>query len=154
MSKQAPYREPPALAGGEAQEATTREVWTLMCDVVFANVRRREVVEETGLSWGRVRAIRRLARRPLSMSELASALTIDPSNATAVVDELESLGLARRRAHPSDRRAKLVEVTRKGTHLATRADEILSLPPPELERLTREELGTLRRILGGVAARG
>jgi DNA-binding MarR family transcriptional regulator len=125
-----------------------------MCDVVFANVRRREVLEAVGLSWGRVRAIRRLARQPMSMSELAGALTIDPSNATVVVDELEALGLVRRRAHPTDRRAKLVEATRKGKQIAARADEILSLPPAELERLEPAELGTLRRILGSVAARG
>ncbi len=135
-------------------EATPGEVWTLMCDVVFANVRRREVAEAVGLSWGRVRAIRRLARRGMSMSELATALTIDPSNATVVVDELESLGLVRRGPHPSDRRAKLVEATKKGMQLAARADEIMSLPPAELERLTPEELRTLQRILGGVAARG
>ena len=138
----------------EQPAATPGEVWTLMCDVVFAHVRRREASEAVSLSWGRVRAIRRLARAPMSMSELAGALTIDPSNATAVVDELEALGLARRRAHPSDRRAKLVEATRKGKQIAAKADEILSLPPPELDRLTPTELSTLRRILTGVTERG
>jgi DNA-binding MarR family transcriptional regulator len=141
-------------AAAENADATPGEVWTLMCDVVFANVRRREVSEALGLSWGRVRAIRRLARAPMSMSELAASLTIDPPNATVVVDELESLGLARRRPHPTDRRAKVVEATRKGKQVAAQADHILSLPPPELDRLKPAELRTLRRILASVAARG
>jgi DNA-binding MarR family transcriptional regulator len=51
---------------------------------------------------------------------------IDPPNATGMVDELESLGLARRRPHPTDRRAKLVEATDKGKEAARKADEILS----------------------------
>jgi DNA-binding MarR family transcriptional regulator len=137
---------------GDARGPTTREVWSLMCDVVFANIRRREASEAVGLSFGRLRAIRRLARQPMSMSELAHSLTIDPPNATVVVDELETLGLVRRRAHPTDRRAKVVEATRKGKNLAERADEILSIPPPELDRLTDEDRQTVWRILAGVAA--
>jgi DNA-binding MarR family transcriptional regulator len=131
---------------------TAREVWSLMCDVVLANVRRREASEAVGLSFGRLRAIRRLARQPMSMSELAHSLTIDPPNATVVVDELEALGLVRRRAHSTDRRAKMVEATRKGKNVAQRADEILSIPPPELDQLGDEDLQTLWRILAGVAA--
>jgi DNA-binding MarR family transcriptional regulator len=137
---------------GDERTPSAREVWSLMCDVVFANVRRREASEAVGLSWVRLRAIRRLARQPMSMSELAHSLTIDPPNATVVVDELETLGLVRRRAHPTDRRAKVVEATRKGKNLAERADEILSIPPPELDRLTDEELQTVWRILAGVTA--
>jgi DNA-binding MarR family transcriptional regulator len=81
------------------------------------------------------------------MSELATALGIDPANATAVVDELEALKLARRRPHPTDRRAKVVEATAKGKKLARLADEILGTPPPELSALSGEDLQELRRIL-------
>jgi len=81
------------------------------------------------------------------MGELAAALGIDPPNATVVVDDLEAQGLVRRRPHPTDGRAKLVEATRKGKDLARRADEILATPPPALSALEAEELETLRRIL-------
>ena len=84
------------------------------------------------------------------MGELASALDIDPPNATAVVADLESLGLVRRRPHPTDGRAKLVEATRKGKETARRADAILATPPPGLRALSAEDLETLRRILGAV----
>jgi DNA-binding MarR family transcriptional regulator len=128
-----------------------REAWLIMSDLVLATERRREVSEALGISFARARALRRLARRPMSMSELAAALAIDPPNATVVVDELEAQKLARRRPHPTDRRAKLVEATRKGKDMARRADAILGTPPPELSALDADDLRTLRRILASVA---
>jgi DNA-binding MarR family transcriptional regulator len=126
---------------------SARDVWLRMSDLVLDNTRRRDVSEALGMSFGRARALRRLARSPMSMGELATALDIDPPNATTLVDELESQGLARRRPHPSDGRAKLVEATRKGKALARRADAILSTPPPALSDLSPDDLETLRRIL-------
>jgi DNA-binding MarR family transcriptional regulator len=134
----------------DARPAATHEVWLLINDLVLDNDRRREVSETLGMSFGRARALRRIARRPMSMSELAAALGIDPANATSVVDELESLKLARRRPHPTDRRAKVVEATPKGQKLARQADEILGTPPPGLSALPSEELEELRRILKGI----
>jgi DNA-binding MarR family transcriptional regulator len=128
-----------------------REAWLLMSDLVLDNQRRRQVAEATGISFGRTRAVRRLADQPMSMRELADTLGIDPANATAVVVDLESMGLVQRRPHPTDGRVKLVEATRKGKALAKRANEILATPPPELSALSAEDLETLRRILAGVA---
>jgi DNA-binding MarR family transcriptional regulator len=136
----------------KAGETISREVWLLMSDLVLDHERRREVSEAVGISFGRARTVRRLARRPMSMGELAAALGIDPPNATVVVDDLESLGLVRRRPHPSDRRAKVVEATRKGKDLARRADDILGTPPAALSALETEDLETLRRILRSVRA--
>jgi DNA-binding MarR family transcriptional regulator len=124
-----------------------REVWLLMTDVVLDNTRRREVADALGMSFGRARAIRRLARRPMSMREFAEAMDIDPPNATVLVTDLEAQGLVRRKPHPTDGRAKLVEATRKGKALARRADAILATPPPALSELPAEDLETLRRIL-------
>jgi DNA-binding MarR family transcriptional regulator len=86
------------------------------------------------------------------MGELAAALGIDPANATVVVDDLEATGLVRRRPHPTDRRAKVVEATRKGKDMARRANAILATPPPALSTLSADDLETLRRILEGVTA--
>jgi DNA-binding MarR family transcriptional regulator len=134
-----------------ARPGTAQEVWLLMTDVVLENTRRREVSEALGMSFGRTRAIRRLARQPMSMRELAEALGIDPPNATVVVANLEAQGLVRRRPHPTDGRAKVVEATRKGKELARRADAILATPPAGLSALSSEDLETLRRILERVA---
>jgi len=130
----------------------TREVWAMLCELVLDNVRRREVSETLGLSFSRTRAIRRIARQPMAMGELARALDIDPPNATTMVDELEALGLARRRPHPTDRRAKVVEATRKGKDIARRADLIMSTPPPAVSALDPADIGELRRILRSAAA--
>ena len=132
-----------------------REAWLLMSDLVLDHGRRREVSEAVGISFGRARAVRRVARRPMSMGELADALGIDRPNLTTLVDELEERGLVRRRPHPTDGRVKLVEATRKGKALARRADDILSTPPEALASLDREDLRTLGRILreAGLSAR-
>ena len=87
----------------------------------------------------------------MSMGEFATAMDIDPPNATTIVSEIESQGLVRRRPHPTDGRAKLVEPTRKGRELARRADAILATPPPAFGELSAEELAELRRILERVA---
>jgi DNA-binding MarR family transcriptional regulator len=128
-----------------------REVWLLMSDLVLDNQRRRQVTDALGMSFGRSRALRRLARKPMSMGELATVLGIDPPNATTLVADMESQGLVRRKPHPTDGRAKLVEATPKGKKLARTADAILAAPPPALSALGADDLETLRRILEDVA---
>jgi len=140
-------------AKGSSDDA--REAWLLMSDLVLDHGRRREVSEAVGMSFGRARAIRRVARRPMSMGELADALGVDRPNLTTLVDELEDRGLVRRRPHPTDGRVKLVEATRKGKALARRADDILSTPPEALASLDPDDLQVLGRILrkAGLSAR-
>lgn len=133
-------------------DEAARDAWALMSDLVLDNQRRRQVADAAGISFGRVRAVRRLARTPMSMGELADVLGIDPPNATVVVNDLEALGLVRRGPHPTDRRAKLVEATRKGKAMARRADEILGTPPPSLSALDDADLESLRRILAKAGA--
>jgi DNA-binding MarR family transcriptional regulator len=129
------------------RDDAAREVWLLMSDLVLDNERRRDVADAVGMTFGRARTIRRLARRAMSMSELAEALGIDRSNATVVVDDLEAQGFVRRRPHPTDRRAKLVEATAKGKRLARRAEAILATPPPAITALSAEDLQMLRALL-------
>lgn len=128
-------------------DRAAREAWLAMTDLVFANIRRREVSERAGMSFGKVRALRRIARRPMPMGELAALLGVDPPNVTTLVDDLERAGLVERQAHPTDRRAKLVVATAAGAALAREAEQILELPPPALSDLPVDELKTLARIL-------
>jgi DNA-binding MarR family transcriptional regulator len=127
-----------------------RDVWLLMSDLVLDHTRRRDVAEALGMSFGRTRALRRLARRPMSMREFADAMDIEAPNATTLVADLEAQGLVSRRPHPTDGRAKLVEATAKGKKLAAKANEILSTPPQVLSDLDPDDLETLRRILNSV----
>src|SRR3954453_1352419 len=130
-----------------SHDALPQDVGRLMSDLVLDQLRRREVSEAVGMSFGRARAVRHVAQRPMSMGELADALDIDRPNASALVTALEAQGVLRRRPHPGDGRAKLVEATRKGKALARRADAILSTPPPALSALSADDLEALRRIL-------
>lgn len=129
-----------------------RRAWLRMSNLVLDHERRRAVVETLGMSFGRTRAVRRVARRPMLMGELAESLGIDRPNATTLVDSLEEQGLVRRRPHATDRRAKLVEATRKGKSLARRADEILGTPPPALSALDPHDIEVLNEILDRISA--
>lgn len=138
------------MAERDLTTALAHDVWLRLSDLVLDHERRRRVSDALGISFGRTRALRRLARGPLSMGELAAALGTDPPNATVLVSDLESLGLVRRKPHPTDRRTRVVEATRKGKDMARRADEILSTPPPALSSLSAGDLETLHRILGRI----
>ncbi len=52
---------------------------------------------------------------PISLNDLARAEQVRPPTMSRIVDGLEAGGLARRRAHPDDRRAVMIEATEKGT---------------------------------------
>jgi DNA-binding MarR family transcriptional regulator len=132
------------------EDDLSREVWKLMSDLVLDHQRRRQVSEAVGLSFARTRAVGRVADKPTSMGELAAMLGIDRPNATVLVDDLEAQGLVRRRPHATDRRAKMVEATRKGKAVARRANEILGTPPAALTALSTEDLEALRRVLARI----
>jgi DNA-binding MarR family transcriptional regulator len=131
-------------------DRSAREAWNTMADLVLDNQRRREVSEQTGVSFGRMRALRRIAGRPMPMRELAGLLGVDPPNLTPLVDDLERSGLVERQVHSTDRRVKLVVATPKGAALAQRAEEILDRPPAGLVNLPPDEMETLVRILARV----
>lgn len=131
-------------------DRTARKAWQAMSELVLDNERRREVSDRVGLSFGKTRALRRIARRPMPMGELAALLDVDPPNLTTVIDDLERTGLVERQAHPTDRRVKLVAATAAGAALAQQADEILAQPPVGLNELPADDLETLGRILSQV----
>ena len=121
------------------RDRAAHEAWQAMADLVLDNQRRREVSERVGLSFGKIRALRRIASRPMPMRELAALLVVDPPNLTTLVDDLERSGLVERQAHPTDRRVKLVVATPDGAALAQRAEEILQRPPAGLRHRIAEE---------------
>jgi DNA-binding MarR family transcriptional regulator len=56
--------------------------------------------------------------------QIGSAMGIDPSTMVSLVDQLERAGLARRRLHPQDRRAREVLITPKGRRALKRGREL------------------------------
>jgi DNA-binding MarR family transcriptional regulator len=84
--------------------------------------------------------------------EIATAMGIDPSALVALIDELERAGLAKRRPHPDDRRAREVTLTAKGRRSLERGRQMaLEVEDEVLQGLTADErselLGLLRRAL-------
>lgn len=82
-----------------------------------------------------------------TMRSLADAWQCDPSNATWIVDRLEKLGLAERRAVPDDRRVKLVVLTAKGQRTRAALMKEFHRPPADLAALDRADLECLVRVL-------
>ncbi|NNN09342.1 MAG: MarR family transcriptional regulator [Acidimicrobiaceae bacterium] len=126
------------------------EVWSSLVEVVVNNDRKREVCEQTGLSLGKVKALRRIAECPLSMGELATLLGVDPPNMTTMIDDMQHARLVQRQVHPTDRRIMLVAITATGSKLARKANDILSRVPESLLVLPVQDLEQLRRILARV----
>jgi DNA-binding MarR family transcriptional regulator len=56
--------------------------------------------------------------------QIGSAMGIDPSTMVSLVDQLERAGLAKRRPHPQDRRAREVLITPKGRRALQRGREL------------------------------
>jgi MarR family transcriptional regulator, organic hydroperoxide resistance regulator len=74
----------------------------------------------------------------MTMSELAGRMSCEPSNATVVIDNLESQQLIERRPHPTDRRAKQLSLTPEGAEIRERLLKLLS-EEPLLVGLTQQE---------------
>ena len=136
---------------GGADADLARRAWRAMSDVVLDHDRKVAVSEALGLSFARVRALRRLAAQPLTLRALAERLAADPPYVTLIVDDLEKRGLVQRTPHPEDRRAKLVQLTAAGRAAAARADEILDEPPAALRDVPAEDLAALLRVLERLA---
>lgn len=139
-------------APGSREEVAARAFAAMRYLVLDQGDRRREVAETLGMSFVRVKALRRLALGPMRMTELAAAMGTDKPYATLVVDDLEARGLAARTVDPSDRRAKIVAVTEAGRRAAATADAILANPAPGISRLDDEEIRTLDRLMAKAAA--
>src|SRR6266850_8161234 len=59
-----------------------------------------------------------LHKGPLTISEIQEKALLASGSMTAAVDRLEKLGLVVRKSSPSDRRARVLELTPKGRQLA------------------------------------
>jgi DNA-binding MarR family transcriptional regulator len=147
---------PYASAMGRADDKMelARRVWRAMFDYLLKSApRRTQALARRGLTPNDSRALFSLeAQQGRSMRSLADEWQCDPSNATWIIDRLETLGLAERRDVPNDRRVKLVALTPKGARTRTSLMKEFYQPPAGLAALEREELQMLERALSKLAA--
>lgn len=126
-------------------------VWAAMRTLVLdRHDARPRACAELGLSFIKIKVLRRVASEPLTMRELALRLHSDPPYITVVVDDLVERGLVLRECDPADRRRRIVSATAEGAGMAARAEEILSAPPPSLRSLPEGDLRTLDAMLARV----
>lgn len=133
-------------------EMTATEVWRRLVSLVMDSRGdwRRAVADATGLPFSRVRALWRLTDRPLTLAELAYAMAVDAPAATVTVNDLEQRGLVRRSPHPTNRRAKLVELTHEGQRTVRIARSVVDNPPPAVAALSATELKELGNLLATI----
>src|SRR5256714_12487705 len=62
-----------------------------------------------------------LHKGPLPVNEIGKKVMLTSGSITVAVDRLEAKGLVERRAHGTDRRARIVHLTKEGRKLSTRA---------------------------------
>jgi DNA-binding MarR family transcriptional regulator len=104
-----------------------------------SHTRTAQALESVGLTPALFGLLNVLAARPgTNQQELGSAMGIDPSTMVSLIDQLEGAGLAKRRPHPKDRRAREVSITPKGRRL--------------LERGRKLAFGAEDEVLGGLTA--
>ena len=88
------------------------------------------------------------AREGAIQQELGATLGIDPSTMVALIDRLETAGLAKRRPSPKDRRAREVAITAKGRRRLERARAMaVEVEDEVLGGLTAEERDQLLTLL-------
>jgi DNA-binding MarR family transcriptional regulator len=153
MTRQQGARDGQAGYGQDTASQAGR-VWAAMRDLTDSYPS-KEVLREAlnlGRGSGRVKALQWLAEGPLSLSELASAVSVDAPYATLIVDSLEERGLVERRPDPADRRRKLVALTPEGKEAAQRVLRIKREPPPGFAGLSPAELDTLEELVRRLAS--
>jgi DNA-binding MarR family transcriptional regulator len=117
-------------------------VWRAMFDFLMTSAPERTgALAARGLTPNDSRALFSLdGDAGRSMRSLADAWACDPSNATWIVDRLETLGLAERRPLPEDRRVKLVALTPKGVRTREALLKEFYRAPAALAALDHDDL--------------
>ena len=98
-----------------------------------------------------------LHKGPLPVNEIGKKVLLTSGSITVAVDRLETKGLVERRAHGTDRRARIVHLTKAGRKLITRAyadhaADMERLTSASLTRAEREKLIRLLKKIGYEAA--
>ena len=90
-----------------------------------------------------------LHKGPLPVNEIGKKVLLTSGSITVAVDRLETKGFVERRAHGTDRRARIVHLTKEGRKVITRAyaDHAADMERLASASLTRAERKTLIGLL-------
>jgi DNA-binding MarR family transcriptional regulator len=112
----------------------------------------RSRLQDRGMTYARMRLLGALhCNGPQIMSSISDELGVTRRNVTALVDALEEEGLVRRKPHPTDRRATVIEMTGRGERTMDRAyDEHRAAVAELFEELGGGDQRELTRMLGAL----
>ena len=133
-------------------------LWIVLtrCNRAVSQIAERSIAE-TGLGLTDFAVLEALLHKgPLTITEIQAKVLLASGSMTAAVDRLEKLGLVVRKASPSDRRARVVELTAEGKRLAAscfeqHAKDLEALMSGLSEKERRQLYGSLKK-LGLIAA--
>jgi len=110
----------------------------------------RSRLQAGGMTYARMRLLGALhCNGSQIMSSISDELGVTRRNVTALVDALEEEGLVRRKPHPTDRRATVIEMTGRGEQtMDSIYDEHRAAVAELFERLGGEDQRELTRMLG------
>ena len=83
-----------------------------------------------------------LHKGPLPVNEIGKKILLTSGSITVAIDRLEQKGMVERKAHGTDRRTRVVHLTKEGKRLITR---IYTQHAADLEALMRSSLTTAER---------
>jgi DNA-binding MarR family transcriptional regulator len=131
------------------QHGTTEAVQNLRRIILAGEHYRKVVADAIGLGTTESQALSSLAVHGDSgQSDLARALGLTSSAATALVDRLERQGVAERVRHPRDRRRSIVRVTDRGETMLSESHRWLRAA---LERVGSSDLELVSASLAVIA---
>ena len=119
---------------------------------------RRASVSQAGESVPRLQLLYELhCNGPRKMADLAGTLGVTPRAVTTLVDALEGEDLVRRRAHPTDRRITIIDITGDGARVehqfaalqASLVDLFADLDDADAAAMQRGFAAILRRMEAG-----
>jgi DNA-binding MarR family transcriptional regulator len=110
------------------------------------------IAERNDMSLVQLHAVGLLMHGPVPMVQLSTLLSCDASYVTGIVDRLEQQGLVDRQESPSDRRVKLIALTKKGKVLCDKVQVSMNeLHSRLFTSLTTAEQDEFNRLLNKIS---
>jgi MarR family transcriptional regulator, organic hydroperoxide resistance regulator len=109
-----------ALSGGVSDDELNQRIFDVLAELIkCAHDLGQAIAADFGLTGSDAMALLKL-EAPMTMKELGSKLSCDPSFVTAIADALEKHALARREPSQRDRRSKNLVLTPEGVAMRDR----------------------------------
>src|SRR5262245_19256516 len=114
-----------AEAAPAPQPLVSNLAWLLAQASFALTTELHAALEGLGVSPRAFHVLKTAVGRDMTQIELAEAVGLDKTTMVVTLDELEAAGLAKRRLSTTDRRARVIEVTKAGERKIAEAGEIV-----------------------------